>query len=687
MKLYDTSKIRNFCLLGHGNSGKTSLAEAMLYTAGSIEKLGRTRDGNTATDFDPEEIKRKFSISTAVANCDWGGLKFNIIDTPGFFDFEGELQQGVRVADAAIIVLSGKSGLTVGAEKAWKYAEKHKLPKIFFINKVDDERVDYYKVLDQLREKYGKRIAPFQIPIREGEKITGFVNVVEKEARKFQGDRTVTASIPEEMAADIEPIRNMINEAVAESSEELMDRFFAGEEFTLEETYAALRSGVARGEIVPVLCGSAYNKLGISSLMNAILAYFPAPDTDEYIPAKKTDGTEARRKVSVNDPLAALVFKTIADPYVGKLSYFKVYSGTMTPDTTVYNPNKEKNERVGKIFTLIGKKQTEVEKLSAGDIGAVAKLAYTETGDTLCSLSDHVILEGIDFVKPNMSMAVVPKAKGDEEKISSSLAKLASEDKTFSLVRNHETHESVISGVGEQHINVICSKLEGKFGVSVNLKEPKTPYREAIKSKVRAEGKHKKQSGGHGQYGHVIIEFEPVYDADELVFEEKVVGGAVPKNFFPAVEKGLRDAMKEGVLAGYPMVNLKATLMDGSYHAVDSSEMAFKTAASIAYKEGLPKANPVILEPVGNAKVLVPNNYTGDVVGDLNKRRGRILGMNPVDNISTEIEAIVPASEMKKYATDLRAITNGRGSFSYEVTNYEEAPQVIAEQVIKEAKQ
>ncbi|MBE7012261.1 MAG: elongation factor G [Ruminococcaceae bacterium] len=683
MKLYDTSKIRNFCLLGHGNSGKTSLAEAMLYTAGSVEKLGRTRDGNTATDFDPEEIKRKFSISTAVANCDWGGMKFNIIDTPGFFDFVGEVQQGIRVADAAIIVLSGKSGLTVGAEKAWNYTEERKLPKIIFINKVDDERVDYYKVLDQLREKYGKRIAPFQIPIREGDKITGFVNVVEKEARKFQGDRTVTASVPDDMAADIEPIRNMINEAVAESSEELMDRFFAGEEFTLEETYAALRAGVAKGEIVPVLCGSAYNKLGISSLMNAILAYFPSADTEEYIPAKKTDGTEARRKVSINDPLAALVFKTVADPYVGKLSYFKVYSGTMTPDTTVYNPNKEKNERIGKIFALVGKKQTEVEKLSAGDIGAVAKLAATETGDTLCSLSDHVILEGINFVKPNMSLAVVPKAKGDEEKISQGLARLMEEDKTFIVENNVETHQQVIKGLGDQHIDILVSKLKNKFGVEVSLEAPKVPYREAIRKAVKAEGKHKKQSGGHGQYGHVWIEFEPC-ESETLIFEEKVFGGSVPKNYFPAVEKGLQDCMQKGVLAGYPVVNLKATLVDGSYHPVDSSEMAFKTAAGLAFKSGLEQASPVLLEPIGHLKVMVPDTYTGDIIGDINKRRGQMLGMTPQGNGDTLIEGEIPVAEMYSYANDLRSMTQGRGEFEFEFERYQEAPQNVADKVIAE---
>ncbi len=686
MKLYDTSKIRNFCLLGHGNSGKTSLAEAMLYTAGSVEKIGRTRDGNTVTDFDPEEIKRKFSISTAVANCDWGGMKFNIIDTPGFFDFVGEVQEGIRVADAAIIVLSGKSGLTVGAEKAWNFTEEKKLPKIIFINKVDDERVDYYKVLSQLREKYGKRIAPFQVPIREGDTITGFVNVVEKEARKFEGDRTVTASIPDGMSDDIEPIRNMINEAVAESSEELMDKFFAGEEFTLEETYAALRAGVAKGEIVPVLCGSAYHKLGISSLMNAVLAYFPSADYgEEYIPATKLDGSEAHRKVSVNDPLAALVFKTVADPYVGKLSYFKVYSGIMTPDTTIYNANKEKNERIGKIYALMGKKQIEVEKLSAGDIGAVAKLAVTATGDTLCSISDPVLLEGIDFVKPNMSMAVVPKAKGDEDKISQGLTRLMDEDKTFAVENNVETHQMVIKGLGDQHIDVLVSKLKNKFGVDVNLEAPKVPYREAIRKAVKVEGKHKKQSGGHGQYGHVWIEFEPC-DSEELVFEEKIFGGSVPKNYFPAVEKGLQESMQKGVLAGYPVVNLKATLVDGSYHPVDSSEMAFKTAAGIAFKEGLTQASPVLLEPVGHLSVKVPDSYTGDIIGDINKRRGQMLGMTPQGNGDTLIEGEIPMAEMYSYANDLRSMTQGRGEFGFEFVRYQEAPSNITEKVIAENK-
>ena len=687
MKLYESSKIKNFCLLGHGNSGKTSLAEAMLYTAGSIERMGRTQDGNTVMDFDPEEIKRKFSISTAVATCDWSGTKFNIIDTPGYFDFVGEVQEGVRVADAALIVLSGKSGLTVGAEKAWKYAEDAGIPKMIFINKVDDERVNYYGVLEQLREKYGKRIAPFQVPIREGDAITGFVNVVEGEARKFDGNRTITAAMPEGMDEEIAPVREMINEAVAESSEELMEKYFAGEPFTPEETYAALRAGVAAGDIVPVLCGSAYNKLGISSLMNAIGAYFPASDaSEEFFIAKKADGSDARRKVSVNDPLAALVFKTVADPYVGRLSYFKVYSGIMTPDTTVYNSVTESNERIGKIYALVGKKQVEVEKLNAGDIGAVTKLANTGTGDTLCSVTDRVVIDGIDFAKPNTALAAVPKAKGDEDKISQGLSKLTDEDKTFEIENNSETHQTLIRGMGEQHIDILVSKLKNKFGVEVSLTEPKVAYRETIRGKVKVEGKHKKQSGGHGQYGHVWIEFEPC-DSDSLVFEEKVFGGAVPKNYFPAVEKGLQESMKHGVIAGYPVVGVKATLLDGSYHPVDSSEMAFKTAASLAFKAGMEQAKPILLEPIGHLNVYVPDSYTGDIIGDINKRRGQMLGMTPQGDGITLIEGEVPMSEMNSYSSDLRSMTQAKGSFEFAFERYQEAPPQVAEKIAAEKEQ
>ncbi len=686
MKLYDTSNIKNFVLLGHGNAGKTSLAEAMLYTSGNIDRMGKPTDGNTVMDFDPEEIKRKFSISTAMASCEWNGVKFNILDTPGYFDFVGEVQSAVRVADAAIIVLSGKSGLTVGAEKAWDYCEEHGLPRIFFINKVDDERVNYQGVLQQLKDKYGKKIAPFQLPLREGEKITGFINVVEGEARKFDGNRTITAEMPDGMEDDLAPLKEMINEAVAETSEELMEKYFAGEAFTLPEMYEALRSGVAAGDVVPVLCGSASNHLGIPSLMNAINAYFPSPDfQDGFITGTKKDGSSSRLKIDVADPLSALVFKTVADPYVGKLSYFKVYSGQMTPDTTVYNMNKDINEKIGKIYVVQGKKQVDVERLNAGDIGAVAKLTKTGTGDTLSGLNHPLQLDGINFSKPNMSLAVVPKAKGEEEKIAQGLTKLMEEDKTFVLENNKETRQQILKGLGDQHIDVIVSKLKNKFGVEISFEKPKVAYREAIRKKVKVEGKHKKQSGGHGQYGHVWIEFEPG-EVDGLTFEEKVFGGSVPKGYFPAVEKGLTEAMQQGVLAGYPMVSLKATLVDGSYHDVDSSEMAFKIAANLAYKAGMEQASPVLLEPIGHLSVTVPDSYTGDIIGDINKRRGQMLGMSPAGSGLTVIEGEVPMAEMHTYASDLRSITQARGSFSFDFERYQDAPQNIVDKIVAESK-
>ncbi len=686
MKLYDTSNIKNFVLLGHGNAGKTTLAEAMLYTSGNIDRMGKTTDGNTVMDFDPEEIKRKFSISCAMASCEWNGVKFNILDTPGYFDFVGEVQSAVRVADAAIIVLSGKSGLTVGAEKAWKYCEEQGIPRIFFINKVDDERVNYQGVLQQLKDKYGKKIAPFQLPLREGEKITGFINVVEGEARKFDGNRTITAEMPAGMEDDLAPLKEMINEAVAETSEELMDKYFAGEAFTLPEMYEALRGGVAAGDVVPVLCGSASNNLGIPSLMNAIHAYFPSPDfQDGFITGTKKDGSSSRLKIDVADPLSALVFKTVADPYVGKLSYFKVCSGQMTPDTTVYNMNKDTNEKIGKIYVVQGKKQVEVERLNAGDIGAVAKLTKTGTGDTLSGLNHPLQLDGIAFSKPNMSLAVVPKAKGEEEKIASGLIKLMEEDKTFLLENNKETRQQILKGLGDQHIDVIVSKLKNKFGVEISFEKPKVAYREAIRKKVKVEGKHKKQSGGHGQYGHVWIEFEPG-EADGLTFEEKVFGGSVPKGYFPAVEKGLLESMQQGVLAGYPMVSLKATLVDGSYHDVDSSEMAFKIAANLAYKAGMEQASPVLLEPIGHLSVTVPDSYTGDIIGDINKRRGQMLGMSPAGDGMTVIEGEVPMAEMHTYASDLRSITQARGSFTFEFDRYQDAPQNIVDKIVAESK-
>ena len=686
MKQYPISKVRNVCLMSHGGAGKTSLAEAMLYNTGVLDRFGKVTDGTTTTDYDPEEIKRKISISTALAPCEWKGDKFNIIDTPGYFDFVGGVMEGVRVADAAVILVSGKSGVAVGTEKAWKYAVDRKIPRIVFVNKMEEDNANFYAVLDQLREKFGKAVAPFQVPIKEGDHFIGFVNVVDMKARKFDGQKVVDIPIPDGMEDKVAPVREMILESVAESSEELMEKYFEGEEFTPEEIHRALRVGVEEGSIIPVLCGSALTNTGVQVLMDAIIEYFPSPDEMGAITGTKPDSEDiVERKPDEKEPLAALVFKTVADPYVGKLSLFRVFSGTLTADSTVYNPNTDSNEKIGHLYILRGKKQIEVNKVTAGDIGAVTKLAKTNTGDTLCDVSQPIVLEGVNFPEAAISLAIVPKAKGDEEKIGSGLHRLVEEDPTLKVELNKETHQQLISGIGEQHLDIIVSKLKSKFNVSVDLIEPKVPYRETIKKKVKVEGKHKKQSGGHGQFGHVWIEFEPG-EEDGLTFKEKIFGGAVPKNYIPAVEKGLLDSMRHGVLAKYPVVNLKAILVDGSYHPVDSSEMAFKVAASLAYKKGLEQAGPVLLEPINHVEVMIPDDYMGDIIGDLNKRRGRVLGMNPQSGGHQQVVAEVPMAEIFKYATDLRSMTQGRGSFTSKFERYEEVPPNISEKIIEEAK-
>ncbi|MDD3766761.1 MAG: elongation factor G [Eubacteriales bacterium] len=681
MKQVPIDKIRNVCLLGHGGAGKTSLAEAMLKFAGVIDRLGKVTDGTTVTDFDAEEIKRTISINTAVASFEWNNSKYNIIDTPGYFDFVGEILEGVRVADSAIITLSGNSGLTVGAENAWNYCEERGLPRIFFVNKIDDERANFQNVLDELKNMYGNCIAPFQLPIIKDEKIVGFVDTIQMRAKMFQDGPLLDADIPDDMADAVGPIREMIIEAVAETDEELMERYFEGDEFTLEEIQKALRSGVAQCKVVPVLCGSATANKGIGVLLDAVNEYLPSPAEGPKV--LTADGEEIKQDSSA--PLAALVFKTIADPYVGKLSYFRVYSGEVTPDMQVINSRTGNSEKIGKVFFLLGKKQIDAAKITAGDIGAVTKLSSTMTGDTLCKAGSKIVLEGIEFPEPNLTLAITPQSKGDEEKISTGIQRLVEEDMTFRVQNNPETGQTLISGVGDVHIDVITSKLKSKFGVSVHLEDPKVPYRETIRKKVKVEGKHKKQSGGHGQYGHVWIEFEPG-ETEELTFEEKIFGGAVPKNYFPAVEKGLQESMQAGVLAGYPVVNVKATLVDGSYHPVDSSEMAFKIAASLAYKKGMADANPVLLEPIGKLQVKVPSANMGDIIGDINKRRGRILGMNPIGGGLEEVVAEVPMAEMHKYATDLRSMTQGRGYFKLEFERYEEAPPNVAQAVIETAK-
>ena len=674
--------IRNIAVMGHGKCGKTTLTEAMLFNSGAVKRLGSASDGTTVSDYDSEEIKRQCSINTTVEPIEWKDLKYNIIDTPGFFDFAGDVKAGVRAADSALVVLSGRSGVSVGTEQVFSYAKNKNIPIMFFVNKIDDNRASYEKTLEEMKAVFGKAVTPFVYPIREGDEFKGFVDIVDMTARRYDGAERVDIPVPEGMAEIVAPLRDMIMEAIASTDEELMVKYFNEEEFTFDEIKQAIRKGVKDGSIYPVYCGSGQDNIGVRSLMDGIGKYLPAP----------SEITETGRKADTAEPLelvqteeettAAVVFKTIADPFVGKMSIFRVYSGEIKADSTYYNPNKGENEKIGKVFTICGKKQTEVKSVKAGDIGCVTKLEFTKTGDTLCDRNKNIILTGIEFPPPVLSMAVLPEAKGDEEKIVSGLSKLMDEDPTFTVTNNPETKQTLINGQGEMHIDVIISKLKNKYGVNVLLEEPVTPYRETITKSATVEGKHKKQSGGHGQYGHVKIEFSPGV-TEELIFEEKVFGGSVPKNYFPAIEKGLIESAQKGVLAGYPVVNLKATLLDGSYHPVDSSEMAFKTAASIAYKEGLKQAGPVILEPIGYLKSYVPESIMGDIIGDINKRRGRIMGMGESDREGLNlVEAEVPMSEMHKYATDLRAMSGGRGSFTFEFVRYERAPMDVANKII-----
>ena len=685
MKEYKMNEIRNVAVTGHGKCGKTTLAEAMLFNAKAIDRLGKTADGTTVTDCDPEEIKRQFSVSAAVAPIEWKDMKYNIIDTPGFFDFAGEVKEGVRAADSALVVLSGRSGVSVGTEQTFDYARRRGIPIMFFVNKIDDDRADYQKTLEQMKEVFGKSVTPFVYPIREGDEFKGFVDIVDMTARRYDGIYRVEIPVPEGMAEVVAPLRDMIMEAVAETDEELMNKYFNGEEFTVDEIKGAIRKGVKEGSIYPVYCGSGQDNIGVRSLMDGIGKYLPAPSEIEEIAHTADSGEPIEVVQSETETTASIVFKTIADPYVGKMSLFRVYSGDIHSDSVLYNPNRGCNERIGKVFNLCGKKQLEASKIKAGDIGCTAKLENTKTGDTLCDKDKNIILTGIEFPAPVLSMAVEPLAKGDEEKIVSGLTKLTDEDPSFTVTTDSETKQTLINGQGEQHIDVIVSKLNSKYGVNVKLSEPIVPYRETITGTAEVEGKHKKQSGGHGQYGHVKIRFEPGI-MEDMVFEENVFGGSVPKNYFPAVEKGLRDSCLHGVLAGYPVVNLKATLLDGSYHPVDSSEMAFKTAASIAYKDGMKQAKPVLLEPVGYLKAYVPESIMGDIIGDINKRRGRIMGMGESDKPGLNmVEAEVPMAEMFRYAVDLRSMSRGRGIFTFEFVRYEQVPQNIAEKIITNA--
>ena len=682
---YSPHAIRNICLLGHGGNGKTTLVESFLRTTGVIDRLGKTSDGNTVSDYDPEEIKRQISISASVIPVEYNGCKINVLDTPGNFDFAGEVVECLSVADAGILVCAAKGGLSVGTERAWKLLNERKMPRLIYISKMDEDNVDFNSAFDTLREHFGKNIAPMVVPIwDENKRVTGIADVLHKRAFELHDGKRVEIEVPEDKVPVIEEIYEKLMESVAETSEEFMDKYFSGEPFTYAEVVQGLKAGVKDGSIVPVLCGSAYTGLGTMMLLDLIIDLLPTPL--EGIPAVGTDreGEPAEFIVSQGAVPAAYVFKTVADQY-GKFSFVKVLSDHLSPDMTLVNTNTGNNEKLGRLYVMTGKRNTEVKELMCGDIGAIGKMDKVKTGDTLCDARKFMKLDPLPFAEPNYSKAIAPKVRGQEDKIAAGLARLNEEDPTFRVVNNAETHQMVVTTAGDIQMDVLVSKLKSRFGVEVELSEPRVAYREKIRKSVSKQGRHKKQTGGSGQFGDVWIRFEPGPN-EELEFCEEVFGGSVPKNFFPAVEKGLREACLHGVLAGYPVVNLKATLYDGSYHPVDSSEIAFKTAAQLAYKAALPEASPVLMEPVGELKVTVPDNYMGDVIGDLNKRRGRVMGMDPTDDGSQVITAEVPMAEMMTYAIDLRAMTQSRGSFVFHFVRYEDCPPAAQEKAIAAAK-
>lgn len=683
MKTYAPDQIRNIALAGHASKGKTTLLEAMLHLAGATERAGKVADGNTVTDFDAEEKKRHISMASAVASIEYKSKKLNFIDTPGLFDFEQGAFEGLRAAETAVIVVSARSGLAVGAEKAFKNAGSRRMARVLVTTKMDDDRADFYKSFNGIVAKFGTAACPVVVPIISGGKVAAYYNMIDGKAYAYaDGKRTESDAQPDN-APRFAAVQAVFTEAVASADEELMEKYFEGEELTPEEKIRGLKSGVADGSIIPVFALSGLAETACDLLLDFLAEVCPAPKS-EY--AADADGEPIELTPDPNGPLAAVCFKTVADPFIGKLSYFKVISGKITAATPAYNARTGKEERMGKLVSVFGAKQTDISELSAGDIGAVTKLGGFATGDTLCSAAQVVTLDGVHIPSATYAMAVEVAKKGEEEKVASGLSRLCEEDPSLHFGVNNETHQQILSGLGEQHLDVAMARLKSKFGVEATLVQPRVAYRETITMKVSAQGRHKKQSGGHGQFGDVFIEFEP-YDTEELVFAERVVGGAVPKNFFPAVEKGLRESMQKGVLAGYPMVGVKATLFDGSYHPVDSSEMSFKTAASLAYKEGIPKAMPVLLEPILTVTATVNDEAMGDVIGDINKRRGRVLGMTPSGDGSQEIMAEVPESEMSTFSTAMRQMTQGRGSFTTAFARYDRCPEHIAQKIKAEASQ
>ncbi len=690
MRDYLAHEVRNVAVLGHSGAGKSAVLESMLFFTKASERFGRAGEGSSLIDYDPEEIRRGISVYAAIAPIEWKECKINFLDTPGYADFTGEKEAALAAADNTLIIVGAKEGIQSGTIRAWEEAQSRKLPTIFFINKMDEEHASFDDTYEQLRNTFGKSVIPFEVPIIENNEVIGSVNILRDKAWYFKGEKSdpnKAQEVPADMLDQVKAYKDQIAEAVAMGDDELMEKFFNGEEFSEAELTKGVRLGVRSGEICPVFSGSANLSVGIERLMDLIIKYFPTyGEAGSYVAMDATTKDAVMLETNEKEKLSAQVFKTIVDPFVGRISYLKVMSGVLSADSLVYNTQKDKQEKISQIFIVKGKHQTAVGKLFTGDIGAVVKLQATQTNDTLCEKGSAFIIDPIVFSQPMLGMAVFPKTKNDEDKMSNALARICEEDATLRLENNKETKQTVLYGVGDQHLEVALNKLKTRYKAEVELKTPKVPYRETIRGKVVGEGRHKKQTGGHGQFGHVFVEFAPNPDETEMVFEEKVFGGAIPKGYFPAVETGLRECMEKGILAGYKVVNVKATLLDGKYHDVDSSEMAFKLAAHLAYKDAMPKANPVLLEPIVDVLVKVPDEYTGDILGDFNKRRGAIMGMDMKDGYQM-INAQVPLAEMQKYAIELRAMTKGRGTYTQVFERYDPVPQHLSERIIKQAKE
>lgn len=683
MKVYKTEQVRNLALVGHSGSGKTNLTEAMLFQSGATKKLGSVSEKNTVSDFSKEEMERGTSIGTSIIPVEWRNTKVNIIDTPGYLDFIGEAYGALRASEAALMVIDATSGIEVGTERMWKYTEKIGLPRIIFINKIDGENVNFRRIMEELEERFGKKVIPFSVPIGEGENFIGVTDVIYQKGFKYKNGAPEEIELTHDQVKATERMYEEIAEVVASSDEVLMEKYFSGEKFSREDLLRGVTTALLEGDAVPLLVGSGEKGIGIDILLNTIINYMPAPDDERaHLGFRHVEGEE--RTVSEKEPFSAGVIKTITDPFVGKITIFKVISGKITKDTPLYNSTREQSEKLGGLYLVRGKTQSEISEVYAGDIGATTKLAHTETGDTLCDKNHIVKFKSTKFPQPVLYYAIEAKTKGDEEKLSTSLRRLKEEDPSIVIERNPETKQLTIGGQGKVQLDVILEKLKNTFGVEVNIIPFIIPYRETIKGTASVQGKHKKQSGGAGQYGDVWIRFEP--SDEDFIFDEEVFGGAVPKNYFPAVEKGIIESKEHGVLAGYPVTNFKAVLYDGSYHDVDSNEVSFKLAANIAFKKGMEEAKPVLLEPIVKVEVVVPDTYLGDVMGDMNKRRGRILGMDQQSDGTQLLIAEAPQAEMFEYSIDLRALTQGRGIFTMEFTRYEEVPSNIAEKVIAEAK-